>query len=125
MNRAPFSSFPPTIRLGIVCTVAGWCFFILSQAAITSTLSLLPITIALVCGVMVYSQKVFARYFCAIASLLMAAGGVYALYGLFSAAPLDARPFLPASVRLVQVLLFSAAAYFLLKKESAVFYRQN
>lgn len=125
MKRPPFSTFPLSVRLGITLTIAGWCFLILSQAVITSTLALPPVTLALVCGVMIYSLKPFARVVCGAFNVLMAAAGVYALYRLSAEQPSGAWVSLPAVMRAVQVILFSAAAYYVLQKRTADFYRRQ
>ncbi|GEM_PF-1147881 len=125
MNKARFSSFPRNARLAIIFTIAGWVFLILSNAVITSTISLLQITLALVCSVVIYSLKPWARIFCAVINLFMISGIVYTLYMLFSATPDDVRYALPTGVYLMDILLFAVATFFLMNRETAAFYKEQ
>ena len=125
MSKARFSSFPRNVRLSIIFTVAGWVFLILSNAVITSTIALLQITLALVCSVVIYSLKPWARIFCIVVNLLMISGIVHTLYVLFSAAPEDALHALPAAAYLIDIVLFASATIFLISRESAAFYKNQ
>ncbi len=122
MNKVQFSSFPLSARLGIVFTISAWVFSILSQAVMTSTISLVPITLALVCGVVVYSLKPWGRIFCVIFNILMMANNVYALV---SPPPAHTASTLPTGVCLINILLFALATFFLMHRDTAAFYKQQ
>ena len=125
MNKPQFSSLPRSVRLGIIFTVASWVFLILSTAVITSTIALLQITLALVCCVVIYSLKPWARLFCIVINLLIIANNAYVLYGLFFTTLADTNNSLPAAVYLIDMVLFAAATIFLINSETAAFYKQQ
>ena len=125
MNKPQFSSLPRSVRLGIIFTVASWVFLILSTAVITSTIALLQITLAMVCCVVIYSLKPWARLFCIVINLLIIANNAYVLYGLFFTTLADTHNALPAAVYLIDMVLFAAATFFLINSETAAFYKQQ
>ncbi|MBN2299544.1 MAG: hypothetical protein JXM72_13160 [Deltaproteobacteria bacterium] len=119
MIKARFLSFPLNVRLGIIFTVGGWVFLILSSAVITSTIALMQITLALVCSVVIYARKPWARIFCMVINILIIANNMYAL-----AAPslADAQGAVPAAVHALNIALFTLATFFLMQREAASFY---
>ena len=125
MSKAQFLSFPGSVRLGIIFTVASWVFLILSNAVITSTIALLQITLALVCSVVIYSLKPWARIFCIVINLLIIVNNAYVLYGLFFTTLADTHNSLPAAVYLIDIVLIAVATFFLMNRETAAFYKQQ
>lgn len=125
MSKAQFSSSPRNVRLGIIFTIAGWVFLILSNAIITSTIALLQITLALVCSVVIYSLKPWARIFCIVINLLIIGNNAYVLYSLFFTTLADTQNSLPAAVYLIDIVLFAVATFFLMNRETAAFYKQQ
>jgi SNF family Na+-dependent transporter len=119
MKQIAFSSFPRNVRLGIIFTLCGWVFLILSQAALTSTISLLTITLALASGVMVYSLKPWCRVLCIILGLLIAGVNVY----LFMKGLSPAGGLLSSLVHLINAVLFCLATFSLMSRDAASFYK--
>jgi hypothetical protein len=125
MHKAQFLSLPRNVRLGIIFTIAGWVFLILSNAVITSTIAILQITLALVCSVVIYSLKPWARFFCIVINVFVIASNAYVLYGLFFTTLADTQTTLPSAAYLINILLFAAATFFLLNRETSAFYKQQ
>jgi len=122
MKQMAFSAFPRNVRLGIIFTICGWLFLILSQAALTAKISPLTTTVALVSGVIVYSLKPWCRIFCIIFGILAMGANIYALFmkGLSPAGGL-----LPSLVYLFNVALFCLATFYLMSRDAASFYKQQ
>lgn len=125
MNKAPFSTFPRNVRTGIIFTIISWIFLILSSAILTSTVSLLQITLALVCSVVIYSLKPWSRIFCIVINLFIITNNVYVLYTLFFTHPAGTHHQLPAAVYFIDILLFATSTFFLLHRQTAAFYTGN
>ena len=125
MNKAQFSSFPRNVRLGIIFTIASWVFLVLFNAVLTSTIALLQITLALVCSVVIYSLKPWARIFCIVINVFIIVNNVYVLYAMFFTTQAESSITLPAAVYLIDIILFATATYFLMQRETAVFYKQQ
>jgi len=120
MKQTAFSAFPRNVRLGIIFTICAWVFLILSQAALTAKISLLSITLALASGVMVFSLKPWCRIFCIIVGLLLAGAHVYAL--IMKGLP-PAGGLMQSSVHLFNAVLFCLAAFYLMSRDAASFYK--
>ena len=123
--KVHFSLFPRNVRLGVVFTIVSWVFLILSNAVITSTIALLQITLALVCSVVIYSLKPWARIFCVVINVFVIANNGYVLYGLIFGTLADTPNTLPSAAYLINIILFSTSTFFLMNRETSEFYKQQ
>ena len=120
MEEKKFSRFPKKVKNGIIFLFSAWIFFILSQAVLYGTVSLLHITLGMLCCVMVYSIHNWGRIACIIYNIILIAAGLYKLYVLNNSGMLYSAP---SAVNLIGIILFSIATYYLFSGETSLFYK--
>jgi len=122
MKEKKFSRFPKKVKNGIIFLFSAWIFFILSQAILYGTVSLLHTTLGMLCCVVVYSIHNWGRIACIIYNIILIAAGLYNLYALTGSGMLYS---IPSAVNLTNTILFSIVTYYLLSGETAVFYKSG
>ncbi|TFG93862.1 MAG: hypothetical protein E4H15_00085 [Syntrophobacterales bacterium] len=122
MEEKKFSRFPKKVKNGIFFLFSAWIFFIISQAVLSGTVSLLHTTLGMLCCVMVYSIRNGGRIACIIYNIALIAAGLYNLYVLTGSGMLYSAP---SAVNLINIILFSIATYYLLSGETASFYKSG
>jgi len=122
MGEKKFSRFPKKVKTGILFLFSAWIFFIISQVALSGTVSLLHTTLGMLCCVMVYAIRNGGRIACIIYNVALIAAGLYNLYILIGSGMLNSAP---SAVNLVNIILFSIATYYLLSGEAASFYKSD
>ena len=122
MEEKKFSRYPQKVKKGILLLFSSWAFFILSQAVLYGTVSLLHITFGMLCCVMVYAIHGWGRIVCIIYNIILIAAGLYTLHDRAGSEMLYS---LPSAANLVQVILFSLTTYYLLNHETSSFYKKT
>ena len=122
MEEKKFSLFPKKVKNGIIFLFSAWIFFILSQAVLYGTVSLLHTTLGMLCCVIVYSIHNWGRIACIIYNIILIAAGLYNLYALNSSGMLYSTP---SAVNLINIILFSIATYYLFSSETSSFYKSG
>jgi hypothetical protein len=122
MAEKKFSQFPKKVRRGILSLFGAWIFFVLSQMILYGTVSFLHLTLGMLCCVMVYAIRNGGRIACVVYNIVLIVSGLYNLYVLAGNGMLYS---IHAAVSMINIILFSVATYYLLSKETAVYYRKG
>jgi hypothetical protein len=122
MAEKKFGQFPKKVQKGILFLFGAWIFFVLSQMILYGTVSFLHLTLGMLCCVMVYAIRNGGRIACVVYNMVLVVSWLYNLYVLAGTGMLYSYP---ASVNMINIILFSLATYYLLSKETAVYYKKG
>ena len=120
MDRIPFEKLPPKVKYAIITLFSAWGFFVLAQAFFYGRISFILSTMGIFCCVIAYSLKNWGRIVCILMNLFIVGAHAVNLYNLSRE---DALVSGPALIALGNIALFSAATYFLLNRETALFFK--
>lgn len=119
MTRIPFSVFPFTVKMAVGSVFCAWGFYVVSHALYHGALSLFQVTMGMLCCVLVFSLKKWARVACALYLVLFVGAQLFALYDHLTAGTASMTLL---ALLAVQLLFFSSAIVFLLHGDTARFY---
>jgi len=122
MEKTNFKEFPPKVRQGIMALIGAWVFLILSQAMFYGTVSLIQMTIGSFCCVLVYALRNWGRIISIVYNLVLIGNSGYAMYNYSQHQVTEPLPY---GIQIVNILLFAAATYLLLHKETNTYFKEH
>lgn len=122
MDRIPFEQLPRNVKNAVITLFSAWGFFVLAQAFFYGRISFILSTLGIFCCVIVYSFKNWGRIVCILLNFFMVAASLVNLYHSGTEGTMAIGPTI---IALGNIILFSAATYFLLNRETALFFKRK
>ncbi len=113
-SKVAFAEMPLEAKAGMILLPLAWLSFLICQALVSGALSMVQLTMAGLCCMLVFTQKSWARWLCGIYNAVLAAS-------MFSQGPAAFGGVLPMAAI---VSLFSLATLALLLPGTAAAFRQ-
>jgi len=121
-NNIEFSQLPVQVKIALLMQVAAWMFFVFANSALNGTISLIHLTMGLLCCVICFSFKKWARVFCIAYDTLMIGLNLYTIYSEYGR---DEDRLSQMLICLVTAILFSLSIYMLCRKDVSCIYRNE
>ena len=120
MEKVDLKQFPSKAKKGVVFLIVACAFLIFSQAAFFGAISLIQLTLGSFFCILVYSVKNWGRFACVIYNFLLIGNSFYTVFRYLQEGMLHPVPF---GIHGINIVLFTAATYFLLHKETHRFFK--